>query len=287
MARKKLQAKGSSRSVEMSASHNLSEWADQNWAGQDTVSFKFIMKVIGMKEGDGTVAFVKAALNTLFNGISGSFSFKLPLSFAAENEERLIKVMEKWHKEADWILSLIYSTLTEEEKAVGKKIAKQNALRTFLLDLCKARADAEEYVSAFMENNGLLYVPRGIQLESTIVSGTRMFTDPGVPGFKEGYDEMLDEPVWKKNGEIYGRKRVPLKDEEKIMQAFTAIADMAESWEGYWSGATYGSAEEILDHVERWTATLKHGDHEVIVNKLTEQELKEAKREAAQYKLKM
>lgn len=283
---KVLKHKGSSTSVEMTASQKLSGFIDDKYPLQNTVSFKASMRILGMKEDDSTAAFVKAALNTLLSGSSGSFSIKLPLEVGVQYEKQLIEAMECIHRALDFVLNTAYSQLSEEDKKAGEKIAEQNILRNELMNLCQARANAAEDVEAFLKAKGLITIPKCIQLESTIISGTRMYVDPGLPGFKDKTDSD-GNPTWVKNGEIFGRKRVPLKTEQSVIMSFEEIAAIAKSWEEFWATKQLTTAEQMVQDYCSWASTLPHQDHEIEVYKLDEDRVEEIKRKAAELKKEM
>lgn len=276
-----VQRKGSNLVVKMSASQKISEFVDSKYPKTGTVTFKTANRIIGMREDNNTAVFVKAALGNMLNGNAGSFSVKAPLTVAADYEEQLVEAIGAIHKATDYALSMAYNELDEEDKKIGEQIARQNVLRQSLLGMCKARAHAEDDVEAFLQARGLIIVPKGIQLESTIISGTRLYEDPQQPGYKQKDDED-HTPVWVKNGEIFGRKRVPLKTEKVTLLAFQEIATIAQSWEEFWASHPLVDADQIISDYCKWAGTLGHQDHNVERQTLSEEVINQITRQAAE-----
>lgn len=282
-----LRSKMVTQQVEMNASHNLNAVAEEKWAGEDTVSLKMVNRIIGLRDSDdATYTFIASMLNKM-GSLTGSFSVKLPMQFAEDHMEELVSAVEKVHKYMDWMLTEGYNQLSEEDKAVGKKIAEQNLLRSCLIEKNKARSDAVQYVNNYMDAKGLLIVPSGAQLESTIVSGTLMQQNPGTQGFKLKKTQEGAFIGYVKNGEIFGRKRVPLKNDQVITLLLSHVMDFAQNWEDYWKAAPMSNESEILIGFTDWASRLGHQDHEIVVDKLSDSEVEAIKKKAADMVLEM
>lgn len=282
-----LRSKMVTQQVEMNASHNLNAVAEERWAGEDTVSLKMVNRIIGLRDSDdATYTFIASMLNKM-GSLTGSFSVKLPMQFAENHMEELVSAVEKVHKYMDWMLTEGYNQLSEEDKAVGKKIAEQNLLRSCLIEKNRARSDAAQYVNNYMDAKGLLIVPNGAQLESTIVSGTLMQQNPGTQGFKLKKTQEGAFIGYVKNGEIFGRKRVPLKNDQVITLLLGHVMDFAQNWEDYWKAAPMSNETEILTGFTDWASRLGHQDHEIVVDKLSDSEVEAIKKRAADMALEM
>lgn len=283
---KSLVFKKSDVTLEMSASEKLSRLMDDMYEGQSTSSLKSSMRIVGLK-GDSTAAFIKSILDTAMSGMSGSFSFKFPTQIGAAREEDLMKIAEAMHRETDYALTQAWEMLSLDDQRMGSVIAKQNAVRNAMLELCSTIADARAVVDNWLSVNNKLVIPNGAQLESTVIGGSRMYTQPkNLMGYKKKADEtQVGSPdVWTKTSEIFGRKRVPLKGEASIKTAFELLADYAKSWEDFWSAnALPVDADDLITKVVSWTGTLKHQGHVIETAMLSDAELIQCKKTAEEY----
>lgn len=272
--------------IEMSASQQLSAMMDSTYPKTSTLSIKNQLAIRGLS-GDNTEAFVRSLLDSILNGQTGSFSFKVTQETAAARKDDIVKIADAMHKESDYILQAGYDLLSDDDKAAGLQIAIQNEIRIQLLNMVSSLADGAGLIDRFLTSQNLVLIPDTAQLEARIVGGSRLFKEPVNPvGYKSKVDTSLagSPTVWTKNSDMYGRKRIPLKNEQATSVAFKNIAAYVQLWEQFWTKKGIPTNDgAVVDALLEWIGTLPHQDHVIVRNTLTEQQLIDCKKTAQDY----
>lgn len=277
-------------SVEATASAAITAYVDENHTerGEDTSTIKNVMKITGLRPNDSHTLFIKMLANKRTDtGSNGSFSIKLPCEAVAEHEEELKQATENVHGELDYILNEAYEKLPDDEKKKGQQIAEQNYLRNKMMGLMTNISNASELIEAYLTEKGEIYIPQGPQLQLTIVGGIQTFEeqDNSNLGWRETSYTFKDgrmKTCYRRNCEIFGRKRVPLSSEEQIEWAMDQVFRLAQSFEDAFKGVNL-SVDSIISTFCNWSASLEHKDHKVERVSLSEDKMKELDAKAALY----
>lgn len=287
---KKVTNSSKSSSIVANASSKIAEYVDKNFCDkkQDTSTIKVSARITGLKPSDAHAAFIKGLANNNKNsGNNGSFSIKIPSEMFEKEAERLTKAVTQMHGHIDFIIDQGIAKLPEEEKAKGKVVAKQNYLRIVIIDLVGPINNAKEVVESYLSEKGEIYVPQTAQLELHIVGGCQSFNDQGdQAGWrKDSYtlSDGTDVPCWRRNIDLYGRKRVPLAEDEQIKWAMDQVFDLSKSFEDKFANADINGVNVIINRFCEWAESLAHKDFTPVRNVLTPEEKHEIEVKAAKY----
>lgn len=287
---KKIKNAAKTQEVQATASARIAEAIDSLFTemGKDTSTIKAVIRLAGLRSGDTYSSFLKALANQRTDtGSNGSFSIKLPAEAYAEHEDELTEAVKKIHGHMDYIMSEAYDKLPEEEKKKGEQIAKQNYLRQKMRGLMGDLNCADELIESYLTQKGEIYIPNMTQLELTLVGGNQSFTEGDATRgwrkttytFEDGH--MAD--CYRRNQEMFGRKRVPLVNQEQIQWAMDQVFALAQSFEDAFKNVQELNVENIVSTYCSWADTLEHKDHKAERITLSEEVLRELEAKAAMY----
>lgn len=277
-------------SVEATASAAIAAYVDENHTerSEDTSTLKSVVKITNLRAGDSYSLFIKTLANKRTDtGSNGSFSIKLPCQAMANHESELKQATENLHGQLDYILNEAYDKLPDDEKKKGQQIAEQNYLRLKMLGLMTNVSNASELIEAYLTEKGEVYIPQGPQLQLTVVGGVQTFEEQNDAnqGWRQTTYTFKDNTMktcYRRNCELFGRKRVPLSSTEQIEWAMDQVFQLAQSFENAFKGVSL-SVDNIVSTFCEWAASLEHKDHKAEKMTLSEEKKKELDAKAATY----
>lgn len=287
---KKIKNAAKTQELEATASARIAEVIDAKYVekGMDTSTIKSVIRLTGLRSGDTYESFIKALANRRTDtGSNGSFSIKLPVDAYAEHEKELAQAVKDIHGHTDYIISEAYEKLPETEKKKGEQIARQNYLRNKMQSLMGDLPCAAELIESYLTSKGEIYIPNTVQLELTLVGGNQSFEEGDANlGWRKAAYTFGDGHMancYRRNYEIFGRKRVPLVDQEQIQWAMDQVFELAQSFEDAFKGVSDLDVDTIVKTYCSWASSLTHKDHKAERVTLSEEVIKELDAKAAMY----
>lgn len=287
---KKIRNAARDKAIEAAASARIAEFVDKEYVekGVDTSTIKSVIRLVGLRAGDTYTSFIKSLANRRTDmGSNGSFSIKLPSDAYAEHEDELTAAIKSIHGHTDYIMGEAYKMLPDEEKVKGEQIAKQNYLRTKMMSLMGRVNYAAEMIESCLTENNEVYIPNTAQLELTMVGGNQSFEEGDARyGWRKGtytFDDSRIADCWRRNQELFGRKRIPLVKEEQIQWAMDQVFDLAQSFENAFKTVDDISVDSIIKTYCNWASSLAHKDHIAERVALPQEVIRELDLKAAKY----